>query len=332
MVAFVFRRALHAVVLVAITLTLTFVVLHVVPGDPLARYVGPGTDPADIARLRDSLGLDDPLPVQFLRWAGGFFTGDFGESLLHDRPVRDLLAESIPRTLLLTVLALCVQIVAGILVGGMAARYRQGAVDRVLSAASVAVYAIPSFYLAYLLITWFAIERAWLPTSGLATPGLDAGGLAFLADRARHLVMPVLVLGLSSAAGFARFARGSLIDALAQDYVRTARSKGLSEGRVLWRHAFRNALPPLLTVAGLSAPFLLGGAVVLENVFAWPGLGSLMVEAIGARDYPTVLAINFTGACLVIGGNLLADLATARVDPRASSLGGDAAGARGGGG
>jgi peptide/nickel transport system permease protein len=323
MVAIVLRRVLHAVVLVAITLTLTFLVLHAVPGDPLARFVEPGMDPADIERLRESLGLDDPLAVQFVRWAGGFLRGDFGASLLHHRPVRALLAETIPRTLLLTTLALGVQIGVGLLVGAMAARHRHGAVDHVLSTAAAALYAIPPFYLAYLLITGFAVDRSWLPTAGMATPGLEAGGAAQVVDRARHLVMPVLVLGLASAAVFARFARGSLVDALAEDYVRTARSKGLSEARVLWRHAFRNALPPLVTVAGLSAPFLLGGAVVVENVFAWPGMGSLMMESIGARDYPTVLAINFAGACLVIAGNLLADVAMLRVDPRASSsLGG----------
>jgi peptide/nickel transport system permease protein len=316
MVAFVFRRLLHALLLVAITLTLTFVVLHLAPGDPLARYVEPGMSPADVARLRQSLGLDDPLHVQFARWAGGVLSGDFGTSLAHHRPVRDLLAETIPRTLLLTTLALAVQIGVGVLVGAGAARHRHGALDRVFSTASVLLYAVPPFYLAYLLITWCAVQRAWLPTAGLATPGLDAQGVSFVLDRARHLVMPVVVLGVASAAGFARFTRGSLIDALAEDYVRTARSKGLSEGQVLWRHAFRNALPPLVTVAGLSAPFLLGGAVVVETVFAWPGMGSLMVESIGARDYPTVLAINFAGACLVVAGNLLADIAVSRVDPR----------------
>ena len=327
MVAIVLRRSLHAVVLVAVTLTLTFVILHLAPGDPLARYVGPGVDPADLARLRHSLGLDAPLYVQFVRWAGDFLHGDFGQSLSYHRPVRDLLAETIPRTLFLTILAFGVQIALGVLAGAAAARHRHGAVDRVLSTVSVALYAVPPFYLAYLLITWFAVDRSWLPTAGLATPGADLHGAAFVADRVRHLVMPVLVLGVASAAGFARFARGSLIDALAEDYARTARAKGVSESGVLWRHAFRNTLPTLVTIAGLSAPFLVGGAVVVETVFAWPGMGSLMVEAIGARDYPTVLAINFTGACLVIAGNLVADLVVLRADPRTwrSARGGEGA-------
>jgi peptide/nickel transport system permease protein len=237
-------------------------------------------------------------------------------SFAHHRPVRDLLAEALPRTLLLTTLALGVQILLGVWVGGIAARHRQRAVDHALSTAIVAVYALPPFYLAYLLIAWCAVDHSWLPTAGLATPGLEAHGWAFVLDRARHLVLPVFVLGVASAAGFARFTRGSLVDALADDYARTARAKGVSEGKVLWRHAFRNALPPLLTVAGLSAPFLLGGAVVIETVFAWPGMGSLMVDSIGARDYPVVLAVNFVGACVVIAGNFLADSTSAWADPR----------------
>ena len=320
MAAVVLRRILNAIVLVAITITLTFVVLHISPGDPLAHYVEPGTSPTDIARMRTSLGLDRPLPVQYLDWVRRSLTGDFGISILHQRPVLDLIRETLPRTLLLTTLALCVQIGLGVALGAFAAqrRFRRG--DGVASTAAVLLYSIPPFYLGYLLITWFAVDHAWLPTAGMHSP---AG--ASVIDTARHLVLPVLVLGVAGAAGFARFVRGSLIDALAEDYTRTARSKGLDEGVVLWRHAFRNALPVLITVAGLSAPFLLGGAVVVETVFAWPGMGSLMVEAVGARDDPTVLAITLMGAVLVIAGNLAADLAMLRADPRAADADGGGA-------
>jgi peptide/nickel transport system permease protein len=242
-------------------------------------------------------------------------------SILHHRPVRDLLAETIPRTLLLTALALCVQIGLGILTGALAARHRFRRGDDIVSTATVFFYAIPPFYLAYLLITWFAVDHAWFPTAGMATPGIAAAGFSAWLDRAWHLVLPVCVLGVAGAAGFARFVRGGLIDALGEDYARTARAKGLDEARILWRHAFRNALPVLVTVAGLSAPFLLGGAVVVETVFAWPGMGSLMVEAVGARDYPSVLAINVLGAALVIGGNFAADIAMTFIDPRVTHTG-----------
>jgi peptide/nickel transport system permease protein len=320
--SFLARRALQAVLLVAITLTLTFVLLHVAPGDPLARYVDPGVDPADVERIRHALGLDRPLHVRFLQWAKAFVVGDFGVSLAHHRPVRDLLSETIPRTLLLTSFALAVQLMLGVLVGTLAARHRRRAVDRVLSFSVVFLYAVPPFYLAYLLVDAFAVGRSWLPTSGISTPGLDATGAAWLWDRARHLVLPAVVLGIASAASYARFTRGSMVEALSEDYVRTARAKGLPESRVVWRHAFRNALGVLITLAGLSVPLLLGGAVVVETVFAWPGMGSLLVESIYARDYPVVLAINFVGACMVIGGNFLADAATLRADPRATLDGG----------
>ncbi|HXV14218.1 MAG TPA: ABC transporter permease [Candidatus Krumholzibacteria bacterium] len=320
--SFLARRALQAVLLVAITLTLTFVLLHVAPGDPLARYLDPSVDPADVERIRHSLGLDRPLHVRFIQWAKAFVVGDFGVSLAHHRPVRDLLAETIPRTLVLTSVALAVQLVLGILVGTLAAHHRRRAVDRVLSFSVVLLYAVPSYYLAYLLIEVFAVDHSWLPTSGISTPGLGATGAVLFWDHVRHLVLPAVVLGIASAAGFARFTRGSMVEVLAEDYVRTARAKGLPESSVVWRHAFRNALGVLITLAGLSAPLLLGGAVIVETVFAWPGMGSLMVESIYARDYPVVLAINFVGACMVIGGNFLADVATQRADPRATVEGG----------
>lgn len=317
MLARIVRRGLHAVLLVAITLTVTFFVLRLAPGDPSGRYLADAADPADIARVERSLGLDDPLPVQFVRWASSFLTGDFGTSLDHHRPVRDMLAEAIPRTLLLASLALVLQIGLGVWVGAMAARHRHGALDALLSVLVTALFALPAFYLAYLLIGWFALDHAWFPTAGIGTPGLDRGEPGWLFDRIRHLVLPVCVLGIASAASFARFTRGSLIDALAQDYARTARAKGLTEAGVLWRHAFRDALPTLLTIAGLSTPFLIGGAVVVETVFAWPGMGALLIDAIGARDYPVVLAINFACACAVVAGSFFADVAVAWADPRA---------------
>jgi peptide/nickel transport system permease protein len=320
MLAFVVRRIIGAVVLVIITVTLTFVVLHAIPGDPLSRYAEPGMNPVDLERMRVALGLDRPLHVQYLEWLRRVATGDFGISILHHRRVSDLLIETLPRTLGLTLLALCVQIGLGIAAGALAARNRFRRADAIVSTTTVLLYSIPPFYLAYLLITWLAVDHAWFPTAGMATPGAIATGFSAGVDRARHLVLPVIVLGVAAAAGFARFVRGGLVDALGEDYVRTARAKGLDESRVLWRHAFRNTLPVLVTVAGLSAPFLLGGAVIVETVFAWPGMGSLMVEAVGARDYPVVLAINVLGALLVIGGNLAADVAMNFIDPRLAPL------------
>jgi peptide/nickel transport system permease protein len=314
---FVLRRVAHAVVLVFVTIAATFFVIHLAPGDPLSRYYSPDVDPDAMQQVRVQLGLDDPVHVQFGRWLWSFVRGDFGMSLSEHRPVGDILRETIPRTLQLTVIAFVVQLLVGLGVGMIAAWKRRRAPDRILTLAALVVYAVPAFYLAYLLITFFSLYLGWLPTSGLQTIGrAEVTGWELFADRAAHLVLPVLVLGVASAAGLARYTRGSVMEAIGEDYIRTARAKGVSEGKVVWWHAFRNALPPILTVVGLSVPFLLGGAVVVEKVFAWPGMGSLFVDSIFARDYPVVLAVNFVAACMVIAGNFLADVSYMAADPR----------------
>jgi len=317
MARFIVRRAIHAVVLVFIVIAATFFVLQLAPGDALSKYYSPEIDRDAMEHVRHQLGLDEPAHVQFLRWLGSFVRGDFGVSLVQHRPVSDILGETIPRTLQLTVLAFLVQLFMGVLAGTYAAsRHGRGA-DRALSVMMLVLYAVPAFYLAYLLITFFSLRLDLLPTSGLATIGHEsADGWEELGDRLRHLVLPVVVLGVASAAGLARFARGGMVDSLAEDHIRTARAKGVTERRVVWFHAFRNALPPLLTVIGLSVPFLLGGAVVVEKVFAWPGMGALVVDSILARDYPVVLATNVVAAVLVIAGNFLADVSYVIADPR----------------
>lgn len=317
MARFILRRAIHAVFLVVFTITATFFALQLAPGEPLSHYYSPEIDPHAMDRVRHSLGLDQPVHVQYLRWAGSVLRGDFGMSLSQQRPVSDILGETIPRTLELTVLAFLVQILIGVAAGTVAASRRGRALDGVLSAGMLLLYAVPAFYLAYLLITFFSLHLDWLPTSGMETAGLEpAGAWEFLADRARHLVLPVVVLGVARAAWLGRHARGGMIDTLAEEHIRTARAKGVPERRVVWLHGLRGSLPPLLTAIGLSVPFLLAGAVVVEKVFAWPGMGSLVVDAIFARDYPVLLATNVVAALMVIGGNFLADLSVALADPR----------------
>jgi peptide/nickel transport system permease protein len=215
------------------------------------------------------------------------------------------------------VIAFLVQLAVGLGAGLTAAWKRGRAPDRMLSVSMLVLYAVPAFYLAYLLITFFSLKLGWFPTSGIQSIGLEgAPWRQLFADRAIHLVLPVLVLGVASAAGLARYTRGSLLEAIGEDYIRTARAKGAPERVVLVKHAFRGALPPILTVVGLSVPFLLGGAVVVEKVFAYPGMGALLVDSIFARDYPVVLAVNFVAACMVIAGNLIADVSYVLADPR----------------
>ena len=325
MARYVVRRIVNAVILILITITVTFFAVHLAPGDPLSLYFDPAIDPQAMQTVRTQLGLDDPLPVQFGRWMWSFLHGDFGMSIAQHRPVGTILRETIPRTLVLTVLAFLVQLLLGLVLGMIAAANRGRAADRVISVGNLLLYALPAFYLAYLLIALFALKLGWLPTSGMGTISLDDGSWwGSFADRQRYLVMPVIVLGVASAAGLARYTRGSVVDSIREDFIRTARAKGLPEKRVVWCHAFRHALPPVLTVVGLSIPFLLGGAVVVEKVFAWPGMGSLAVDAIFARDYPVVLATNFIAACMVILGSLIADVSQMFADPRVKPSPGDA--------
>ncbi len=307
----------QSVLLVWLVLTITFFLLHLAPGDPMARYDDPEMSPETVEMMRRQFGLDRSVPEQYVRWIGNFVRGDFGLSLRYNRPVSELLAGAVPNTLRLTVAALAVYIILGVALGVTSAARKNSIFDRTGTLAALVVYSVPSFWLALMLIMLFSLKLGWLPSSHMQS--IDSASLGFLAllrNRAAHLVMPAFVLGVASAAGMARYMRGSMLDELRRDYVRTARAKGLSEGSVLMKHAFRNAAIPIVTIVGLSFPFLLGGSVITEKIFSWPGMGSLMVESIFTRDYPVVLAINFVVSLMVIFGNLLADLGYALLDPR----------------
>jgi peptide/nickel transport system permease protein len=316
MFRFLLRRLSHAGILVFVTLTVTFFIIDLAPGDPLTRFYDPDIDPRAMESVRSQLGLDEPLPLRYVKTMASFARGDFGVSFVYRRPVANVLADVIPRTLALTVLALLLQVLIGLALGALSAWKRYSAVDKSFSSLFLVLYSIPTFYLAFMLIALFALKLQWLPSAGIESLDVSGGMMAVIADRVRHATLPVAVLALGSAAGFARYARGSLLDVANQEFVRTARAKGLTEQQIMWKHAFKNALPQIMTVIGLSLPFLLAGAVVVEKIFAWPGMGALLVDSIFARDYPVVLAINFIAACMVILGNLLADLSCAWVDPR----------------
>lgn len=316
MLRFLLRRLVHAGILVFVVLTATFLVLHIAPGDPVTRFYDPSIDPRTMDALRSRLGLDDPAPLQYIKTMWSYLRGDFGVSFSDHRPVSTILAETIPRTLGLTVFALVLQLLLGLALGVTAAVKRYGVVDKTFSTLFLLLYSVPSFYLAFIFIAIFSLALGWLPSAGIESFEVHGSGMALLWDRVRHALMPVGVLALGSAAGFARYTRGSLLDVINREFVQTARAKGLAERQVVWKHVFKNALPQLLTVAGLSVPFLLAGAVVVEKIFAWPGMGALLVDAIFARDYPVVLAVNFVSACMVVLGNLMADVSYALADPR----------------
>lgn len=317
MLIFLLRRSLQSLLLILIVLTITFFLLHLAPGDPLDKYYHPDISPETVEMIREQLGLDKPVVVQYFKWMGSFVRGDFGMSLRYDRPVRSLLAEAIPNTLRLTVAALLLHIVIGVFLGIFSAVKRYTIFDRLNTVGALFIYSIPSFWLALMLILLFSLKLGLLPSSHMQSlDAMELGGFALFADSLRHLVLPAVVLGVASAASMARYMRGSMLDVLREDYIRTARAKGLSERSVMLKHALKNAALPIVTIIGLSLPFLLGGAVVVEKIFSWPGMGRLAVDAIYARDYPVVLACNAVVATMVILGNLLADVAYALIDPR----------------
>ncbi|MBW3534488.1 MAG: ABC transporter permease [Gemmatimonadetes bacterium] len=324
MAAYLLRRVLGSIPLVLGIATIIFFVVNLAPGDPTQLLLSPGMRPEVLEQMRANFGLDQPIHVRYLKWVGALLTGDFGYSFSHSRPVLSVIGDMLPNTLLLSGLALLVSFAVGMLLGIVQAVRQHSATDSVLSVVALFFYSMPSFWLALMLILTFSLyaRNVWgwpiyFPASGrVSVEYAFLPPLEQLRDRVMHLVLPVASLSLVLAAGVARYMRGSMLEVVRQDYVRTARAKGLSERRVIFRHALRNALIPVITLLGLYLPALFSGTVFIEYVFAWPGMGKTIFEAISTRDYPLVMASSFIFAAMVVAGNLLADVLYALVDPR----------------
>ncbi len=311
------RRLVAAIPLLWLIWTLTFLVGRLVPGDPLELYQGPGVSRQSLERLREAYGLDAPLPVQYVRQLAATVSGDLALSTSQGRPVSEILAAAVGPTLLLAFLALLFQFGLGTVLGVVSAAARGRPLDAVITTLSLFFYSMPVFWLAVELVLLFSYQLGWLPPSHMRGVGAaEAGLLERFVDLARHTALPLLALGLSGTAATIRHVRSSMLEVAGTEFVRSARSRGLSEWRVTWRHALRNALLPLVTLMGLSLPFLLSGAVLVEVIFSWPGLGQVAFNAIRARDFPVVQATTLMTAVLVVAGSLLADLAAALADPR----------------
>ncbi|MDP3774337.1 MAG: ABC transporter permease [Gemmatimonadales bacterium] len=319
MLGFLARRLALAALTTLAVVTITFTVVHLAPGEPmLGDAERLRADPATIARQRAAFGLDRPLPVQYALYLGNLARGELGESFVRRRPAGHVLRDALPNTLLLGGAALALSFLIGLATGTLQAARRGTFVDGALSVASLAAYSTPSFWLGLVLLLVFGQWLRWLPVSGMTDPVVHE----FLSparralDVLRHLVLPATTLGLVNAAWIARFQRSALVDALGSPFVRTARAKGIAESQVLLKHALRNALAPVITLAGLSVPALLTGSVLVESVFGWPGMGRVTFEAIFARDYNVITAAAIVAGILVALANLLADLAVAVTDPR----------------
>lgn len=318
MTTWLLRRLTAALAIVLAVVSFCFLAIHLAPGTPFLPEEGRPINRAAVAHLRDQFGLDRPLPEQYVRYLTALAQGEFGESFSQRRPVADAIASAIPNTVVLAGAALLIDFLLGIAIGVFQAARARRRSDVALTSATLFLYSLPIFWLGLVLLLVFGQWLHWVPVGGVTDPVLYDSLSVFgkLLDRLRHLALPALTLGIVGAAGTARFQRAALLDALGQDYVRTARAKGLPPSAVLMRHALRDALLPMITLLGLALPFLLTGAVLVESVFAWPGLGKLAADAIAARDYPLVLATTLLATVAVVLGSLVADLLVTLADPR----------------
>jgi peptide/nickel transport system permease protein len=291
---------------------LLFVIIHLAPGGPMDAFVdNPSVTPEALEQMKVAYGLDQPLPVQYLKWVQSMLRGVWGYSIRSGRPVTQEIGERLPATLLLGGSALALSMALALPIGVITAALRRSAWDHALTLLSFAGISIPVFWLALMMQLLFAISWGWLPVAGYETIG--AGGLA---DRLAHLAMPAVVLALATVAAWSRYVRASMVDALGQDYIRTAYAKGHSTTGVLIKHALRNALLPVVTVVSMEMASIISGAVITETVFAWPGIGRLFVESMDGRDYPVLMALMMMGSAALVLSNLAADIVYALIDPR----------------
>src|SRR5512136_52437 len=320
MVQYLLKRLLMMVPLFFGITLITFAVIHIAPGEPVEMQVAmnPKVTAEARERLRQFYGLDQPLYVQYGKWIKKLAMLDFGRSFAPDnRPVVDKIAERIPITLSLNIISLIIEFGLAVPIGILAAIRRDTLLDKGMTVFVFIGFAVPTFWLALLCMYLFGVKLGWLPISGLHSLGSEGfGPLKWFWDLIKHLVLPVSIAAFGSLAGLSRYMRSTMLEVIRQDYITTARAKGLPERTVIFRHALRNALLPVITLLGLAIPGLIGGSVIIETIFAIPGMGQLFYGGVMARDYPLVMGILVIGAALTLIGNLLADVAYAIADPR----------------
>ena len=317
MIGYIGRKLLLAIPLLWGVITLIFVLIELSPGTVADKFFTPDTTPEVRMMIIEKYGLDQPAIVRYALMLKNLMFFDFGVSMVHEEPVFGLVMQALPNTLLLSLVTLIVVFPVGILLGTIQGVRQGGVTDTGISISSLFFYSMPSFWLALMLQLLFTLWWPILPTSGMYGNMYDYMGTgAQIGDRLVHLILPGIAMGLASAAGNARYMRSSLLEVIRQDYIRTARAKGLPEATVIGKHALRNAMLPIITLMGLSLPYLFSGSVLVETIFAWPGMGRLIVDAIFAQDTPMIIACFFVFTLVVVAGNLIADLAYAFVDPR----------------
>lgn len=313
MISYIIRRTLMAIpLLIGITIV-SFAIMQAAPGDPASLMIDPSLKPEDKQKYIERYGLDDPVHIQYFRWVSNMVQGDFGDSFIkRGMPVSELIMARLPNTLLLMIVSTFLAMIIAIPFGIYSAMRPYSKLDYSVTVASFLGVATPNFWLGLILIMVFAVNLGWFPTGGVAT--LNAPFSIW--DRIHHLILPAFVLATADMAALTRYTRSSMLEVLHQDYMRTARSKGFKETKVVLKHGLRNGLIPIITIFGLMLPSFIGGAAITEKVFAWPGIGSLFIDSAFQRDYPVVMAITVISSVLVVLGNLIADILYAIFDPR----------------
>jgi len=317
------KRIFFAFFIVLGIATLTFIITRLAPGDPSMMYLSPEINHEIAKQIRENYGLNESLHIQYLKWLGvippfeGIVQGNFGYSFLYHRPVKDVIMDVLPNTLFLTSTALIINFLLGFLLGIYSAYNVNKKSDKIISSISIALYSMPEFWVSLLLIILFSLLLGWFPSSQIhSTNYEDYSFFGKTFDYLKHLFLPILVLGVFSSATTIKYMRGGILDILQKDFILFARMKGLSEKEIFFRHVLRNSLNPIFTLIGLYFPFLLGSSVIVEYVFALPGIGRITIDSIFARDYPIIITTTIISAFLVIIGNLISDILIILNDPR----------------
>lgn len=314
MLSYILRRTLMAIpLLIGITI-ISFGIMHLAPGGPVSLVVemNPDITTEDIEKMKEKLGLNDPVHIQYFKWVGKMVQGDFGKSLVRKMDVSQLIGDRLPNTLLLMIVSTFFAIIISVPFGVLSATRQYSKLDYTVTVTSFLGLATPNFWLGLILIMIFSVKFGWFPTGGTAS--ID--GEFSILNRIHHLILPAFVLATADMAGLTRYTRSSMLEVIKQDYMRTARAKGLKENRVVYKHGLRNGLIPIITIFGLMLPSFIGGSVIVESIFGWPGIGKLFVDAAFQRDYPVVMALTVISSVLVVLGNLIADILYAVFDPR----------------
>ena len=313
MFKYIIKRLLQAIPLLIGVSIIAFSIMHLAPGGPLSVYtLNPSITAQDIDKIKVILGLDQPVHIQYLKWARGMFTGNWGTTFFGGRPVFDVIVERIPATFLLMGSAMSIAIIIGMFTGILGAFRRYSVFDYLATTGAMVALSFPTFWFGLMAIYIFSLKLGWFPSGGMFT----LGGEEDVFDLLRHLVLPTFVLALVLVAQWSRYTRSSFLEVIHQDYIRTAKAKGIKGSKILFRHALPNAIAPLIALAGVQLPWLFSGALVAETIFGWPGMGRLFVDSLTMKEYPILMGMVMFTAIAVIIGNLIADILNAVLDPR----------------